>query len=416
MTQISTPHPSAETETPLRPLSNVQKLAIALGSVAMGAGMTINFVVVAPLAREAGLTELQVAAILTLSTVIYTFVIPIWGRLADQFGRKRVMVFSLLAMASTNMLFLFGLKAALSGLVTGMTALAVLAFLRIFFGLLSPGLQPASMAAMTDASTTTDRAAMLGMLGAAMSLGSILGPAGAAILAPFGALAPLWGSIALCATTGLIIGFMLPKSKGGRSSFKPDPLRMTDPRVAPHLLFLVAYFASMSLVQQTLGWTILDRYGLSKAEGVQATGMVFAASALGMIVTQFGIMATLKPDPRRMLPLGLALVSAGYLVAEFSQPFWVMCIAFLINGIGAALAVPSANALGSLSVDRHEQASAAAMLSAAPPAGFILGPLIGASLYMTDHRLPMATSAILIALLSLYALMAHGRSELAKAK
>lgn len=401
-------------ETPLRPLSPIQKLAIALGSVAMGAGMTINFVVVAPLAREAGLQEIEVAAILTLSTLIYTFVIPTWGRLADRFGRKRVMVFSLLAMSSTNALFLFGLKAALSGVVTGLSALATLAFLRIFFGLLSPGLQPASMAAMTDASTSADRAATLGMLGAAMSLGSILGPAGAAVLAPFGALAPLWGSIALCAATGLLIGYMLPKSKGGRSSQRPTPLRFRDPRVAPHVLFLVSYFVCIGLVQQTLGWTILDRYDLSKAAGVQATGMVFAMSAIGMVATQFGIMQTFKPDPRKMLPLGLGLVSLGYLAAELAEPFWMLCGAFLINGIGAALAVPSANALGSLSVARHEQAAAAALLSAAPPAGFIFGPLIGAGLYMVNPVLPMAAGAVFIGCLALYALFVSGRRPLAQ--
>lgn len=61
---------STNPETPLRPLTAFQQSMIALASVAMGAGMTINFVVVAPLARKAGLTEIQVAGILTLSAAI----------------------------------------------------------------------------------------------------------------------------------------------------------------------------------------------------------------------------------------------------------------------------------------------------------------------------------------------------------
>ena len=51
-------------DVPLRPLTPFQQGMIAFASVAMGAGMTINFVVVAPLARKAGLTELQVAGII----------------------------------------------------------------------------------------------------------------------------------------------------------------------------------------------------------------------------------------------------------------------------------------------------------------------------------------------------------------
>ena len=96
--------------------------------------MTINFVVVAPLARKAGLAEIEVAGILTLSTIIYTFMIPVWGRIADRVGRKRVMVFSLLAMGLTNMAFLFALSAALAGAITGLSLFATLVVVRIWFG------------------------------------------------------------------------------------------------------------------------------------------------------------------------------------------------------------------------------------------------------------------------------------------
>ncbi|MGB3626721.1 MAG: MFS transporter, partial [Henriciella sp.] len=279
---------STTAETPLRPLTAFQKAAIAFGSVAMGAGMTINFVVVAPLAREAGLVEIQVAGILTLSALIYALMIPQWGRWADRFGRKRVMVFSLFAMGGTNMLFLFALQAALAGIVTGLSTFFLLVFTRLFFGLLSPGLQPASMAAMTDATTSVTRAGGLGMLGAAMGLGSILGPAGASILAEFGALAPLWGSIIFCAFAGVVIGFSLPKSKGNRESRRPSPLKMRDPRVFPHLAFLFSYFVAVGAIQQTLAWLIEDRYGLEKAASVQATGIVFAAMSVALIIVQFG--------------------------------------------------------------------------------------------------------------------------------
>ena len=368
-------------DTPLRPLTPFQQSMIALASVAMGAGMTINFVVVAPLARKAGLTEIQVAGILTLSAAIYALMIPQWGRWADRFGRKRVMVFSLMAMGFTNMAFLFALEAALAGMITGLTMFFTLVFVRVWFGLLSPGLQPASMAAMTDATTPTTRAAGLGMLGAAMSIGSILGPAGATVLAPFGALVPLWGSIVLCISCGVLVGFALPKSRNTRQSAnRPAPLAMRDPRVFPHLLFLFTYFVAVGMIQQTLGWFLEDRYELGEEKTVLYAGIAFACLAVMMVVVQFGYVQPRKPDPRGMLPAGLILIAFGYVLANLLAPFWAVCLAFLIVGGGAALAVPAANALGSLSVDREEQASAAALLAAAPPSGFIFGPLIGATL------------------------------------
>ncbi|MEL6861166.1 MAG: MFS transporter [Pseudomonadota bacterium] len=404
----------ADTETnpevPLRPLTGFQQGIIAIASVAMGAGMTINFIVVAPLARKAGLTEVQVAGILTLSALIYALMIPQWGRWADQFGRKRVMVFSLMAMGFANMAFLFALEAALAGMITGLTMFFTLVFVRIWFGLLSPGLQPASMAAMTDATTPTTRAAGLGMLGAAMSIGSILGPAGATVLAPFGALVPLWGSIVLCISCGVLVGFALPKSRSTRKSAeRPTPLAMRDPRVFPHLLFLFTYFVAVGMIQQTLGWFLEDRYELGEEQTVLYAGIAFACLAVMMVIVQFGYVQPRKPDPRRMLPTGLFTIAVGYVLANLLMPFWAICIAFLIIGTGAALAVPAANALGSLSVEREEQGAAAALLSAAPPAGFIFGPLLGAFMYQVAAPLPLYASATVMALLGVYAVTVVAR-------
>jgi MFS family permease len=408
MTDNNTP-----ADTPLRPLTPFQQSMIAVASVAMGAGMTINFVVVAPLARKAGLTEIQVAGILTLSALIYALMIPQWGRWANQYGRKRVMVFSLMAMGLTNMAFLFALEAALAGMLTGLTMFFTLVFVRIWFGLLAPGLQPASMAAMTDATTPATRAAGLGMLSAAMSIGSILGPAGATVLAPFGALVPLWGSIVLCLACGVLIAFALPKTRSSRTSAaRPSPLAMRDPRVMPHLTFLFTYFVAVGMIQQTLGWFLEDRYALGEEKTVLYTGIAFACLAVMMVVVQFGYVQPRKPDPRGMLPTGLFLIAIGYVLANLLMPFWAICIAFLIVGSGAALAVPAANALGSLSVERHEQASAAALLAAAPPAGFIFGPLIGATMYQFAAPLPLYSSAFVMAILGVYAVMIVARRPL----
>lgn len=407
-------------DTPLLPLSGLQKAMIGIAMVAMGAGMSINFVVVAPLARKAGLTEIEVAGILTLSAAVYALLIPAWGRLADRFGRKRVMIFSLSAMGLTNMAFVFALNAALAGLVTGLTAFFTLVFVRIWFGLLSPGLQPAAMAAMTDATTPMTRAGGLGMLGACVSIGSILGPAGATVLAPFGALMPIWGTIVLNLAVAVILAIVLPATrKRPKTAKRPTPLAVRDPRVFPHLVFLFSYFIGIGIVQQTLSWFIEDRYkfvdtaGRSAGEAVVLhTGIAFACFAAGMIVVQFGYVQPRRPDPRKILPLGLAIVALGYVTADLFFPFWAVAISFLTVGGGAALAVPAANALGSLSVTREEQGAAAALLAAAPPSGFIFGPLIGATLYSFMPQLPLYVSAALIGSLAIYALLVTSKRPL----
>lgn len=404
-------------ETPLHPLSNFQRAMLMLATVAVGAGMSINFVVVTPLTRKAGLGEMEVAMIMTLSTVLFAVMIPIWGRLADRFGRKRVMVFSLFATAFTNMAFLFALEAGLAGIVTGLSLLLLLIFVRAWFGLLAPGLQPAAMAAMTDATTPVNRAAGLGMIGAAMAIGSIVGPAGAAVLAPFGALAPLWGTIVFCILVGFLVAFTLPKTvKRPRNAPRPQPLSLMDKRMRPHLVFLLIYFVAIGMMQQTLAWFIEDRYRLVETMGEDAgktavlyTGITFACYAIASLVVQFGYINRVRPDPRKVLPLGLAMVSAGYFAADIFYDLYIVYACFLVVGAGAALAIPSANALGSLSVSREEQGSAAALLAVAPPAGFIFGPLIGAWLYGINHALPLLGAGAMVGALAVHALFVTSR-------
>jgi MFS family permease len=137
-----------------------------------------------------------------------------------------------------------------------------------------------------------------------------------------------------------------------------------------------------------------------------------ACTSVAIIIVQFGYVSRRSPDPRRILPIGLGLLAVGYVSADLFHPFWMVLVSFVIVGIGAALAVPSANALGSLSVGRSEQAGAAALLASAPPAGFVIGPLLGSVLYMANPGLPFLAAAIVFSVLSAYALLVTARRPL----
>ncbi|MBN05777.1 MFS transporter [Ponticaulis sp.] len=390
---------------PVRPLSRLQKWVIAFGLLSMGVGFTISFVVAPPLARSAGLTELQVAGMLTLSSLLFAFMTPVWGRISGRIGRKRVMVFALFMTAFNNMIFLFTLDAAIHGVFVGLQAFFALAAVRTAFGLLSSGLQPAAFAAMTDATTPHDRAAGLGFLGAAMSVGSILGPAAAAVLARFGALAPLWGSVAFSLMCSVIFLFVLPKEESDSTRQRPKPLSLMDPRVRPFIIFLISYFMAVACVQQTIAWFVSDRFGFQGAEAVEFGGLVFAVMAVCMVLVQTFYVDRFKPDPRFMLPVGLALVATGYATAIIHTPFIFLCMSFAVMGSGAALIVPSLNALGTLAVEPKDQGAAGALMAAAPPAGFVVGPLIGAGLYMIHNDLPLTVSATAMVCLLIAALV-----------
>ena len=126
-------------------------------------------------------------------------------------------------------------------------------------------------------------------------------------------------------------------------------------RQFPHMTFLFSYFMVVGAIQITLAFLITDRYGYERELAVGATGLAFAALALAMVIVQFGYVQRKNPDPRKMLPLGLVAIMLGYLGAALLGPFWALCACFFVAGLGAALVVPAANALGSLSVSQMEQ-------------------------------------------------------------
>ena len=393
-------------ERPIRPLTPMQQGVIALAVVSMGVGMSTNFVVVSPLALAAGLTPRQIALVLVGSAALYAVLTPFWGQMAEKFGRKRVMAFSMFASGATNAAFIFALSSALAGIMTGLSAFFLLAFVRLFFGMLSPGINPASMAAIADATTSKNRAAGLGMIGAAMGIGSIVGPAAIAVLVEFGPLAPLWGAVLFNFFCAAVLMVALPptrKSRDGIGQNKRKPLSFTDKRVRPYLIFVLGYFTAVGAIQQSVAWLVQSRYELNSADAIQQSSFVFIALAVTLVVVQFGYIQPRKPDPRKIIVPGIAIVAFGYVVTAIAPSILFMILGFAIVGLGAGLAVPSINALGSMSVPIEEQGAAAGLMSAAPPAGFVVGPIFGAELYQISEPLPLIFSAVLMTILGVVA-------------
>ncbi len=402
-------------EVPLRPLSSFQQGVISLALISMGAGFSISFLVISPLAREAGLTEIEVAIVLVGSSLLYTVLTPTWAKLAERFGRKRVMVFSMFASAGTNALFIFALNAALTAVVTGAAAFWLLIVVRMSFGILSPGLHPASMAAMADATTAKTRAAGMGLMGASMALGQIIGPAGISVLAPFGAMAPIWGSVVFSALCAVFTGFALPPTRKVRNQAeranRPPPLKLRDPRIRTFILALLFYFVAVAAIQQAIVWLVQDRFDYGKEVAIQRASLIYVSLSITMVGTQFGIIQRFKPDPNKILFPGLLLIATGYLITAFAPFLWMMCAGFLVVGIGAALAIAALNALGSMTVPIEEQGQAASLLAIAPPAGYIAGPLLGAALYMIYPPLPLFMSAAMMAMLAIWSFARFKRGD-----
>lgn len=154
-------------------------------------GLSVLFPILGPLARELGLSEVQVGLFSTGYALMQFLLASYWGRRSEVMGRKPILLVGILGFASS--FFLFALFAWL-GYQQVLSSWGLFAFLllsRLLGGAFSSATLPTAQAYLADITPREQRTQSFAVLGAAFGLGVIFGPAIGAGLAHFGLLAPV---------------------------------------------------------------------------------------------------------------------------------------------------------------------------------------------------------------------------------
>ncbi|MGW8224821.1 MAG: MFS transporter [Anaerolineales bacterium] len=125
---------------------------------------------------------------------------PIWGGISDRIGRKPVLLIGVLGNAIAQILF--GLS----------TELWMLIAARIIAGVLSSATLPTAMAYIGDSTSEKDRGGGMGIIGAAMGVGMVLGPGIAGWMATYSLSAPFFLAAGLSLLALILIYLTLPES------------------------------------------------------------------------------------------------------------------------------------------------------------------------------------------------------------
>lgn len=350
------------------------------GLMAFSMGQTVLFAVLGPIAREIGLRETHVGLIITAAALAVVVSSPLWGKLADRWGRRPVFVLGLAGYALSTFAFAGVLYAGLEAMMLPMVALGALVATRTVYGLVASAVQPASSAYVADITTDETRSAGMAALGAAFGIGSILGPALGATLAGFGLVVPIVSAAMLAFILALMAWFFLPEPRRQSNGDTPA-LKITDPRIFGVILLTLAIFVSFAVVQQTTAFYIQDKFSLTAQETASTVGLMIAGLAFAMVLAQAVIVQMFKPSPGVLVRAGLT-ISVGGAFAVLAAPTvpWTMA-AFGVFGLGFGLLFPGVNSAGSVQVGPREQGAALGLVSAAMAGGFVIGPLLGTWLY-----------------------------------
>lgn len=353
--------------------------------------------------RDIGLTEFEVGAIFSSSALLFFLTASFWGRLSDRLGRTRVMAAGLAATALS-----LGLFAALYA-TRWPYAFAGLLAARILYGLFAGGTQPAAVAWMVDATRRENRSAGIASIGAAASMGSILGPVLSAALVGHGLAWPV-------AVAGIAVALAAAAMVAGGET-APRPLQQMPEQTAPvdglagHMVLAFAMVLGFGALQPTTAFYVQDRFGLETADAIREAAFASASFAAGAFMIQaFGIRALSLPA-RDLMALGFVTCLAGLVGALIAHEPSVLILAFGFLGVGYGLAqaglMTDAAGLGGT----HRQGHVAGRLHAAMAAGWIAGALTGTALYALSIQAPLSIAGAALALCAVRTALPSGRTS-----
>lgn len=370
-----------------------------LAIMSMVLGQTLVYTLLPLLGREVGLKELQVGIIITLSSAVYALAARFWGRQSDVWGRRRVILLGLSGYTVGTLVFAGLFWAGMVGWLQGLMLWTCLVVARCLQSLVMAGTMPAANAYICDITTPATRTAGLARLGAANSMGTIIGPACGGLLAAISLLAPLLFAAAITGICLLLMAWRLPESPhhdaGDRDAVRIN-LGYNDPRYRRVLLISVAMLVAYSVVQQTLAFYFQDTLHLDSQAAASQVGFALMLSAAVALLAQSLLVQRLHWAPARLTFWGMASLVAGSAVLGVAGTIGGLYLGVGLCGLGIGLAFPACLALASLSVGPAEQGALAGLTSAVPALGSIIGPVLGTGLYQVHPHLPYLANALLL--------------------
>lgn len=379
------------------------KLILLVGLITYGMGQSLLFVIFAPLARALGLAEWQLGFVIAASNVALAISAPRWGRASDRLGRRTVYLTGMAGYAIGYAALALGVQAGLWGWIGAAPLFVLLVVLRLAYGLVVGGINPAATAYIADTTDEQSRAKGMALLAMSGGLGTILGPAFGGALAAVGPVFPMYAAAALAVLAGAWAFAGLPEPVRHASDAAAGRLRVFDGRVLPYLAGWVVLFGVFTGVQTITAYFIADRYGVTDVPVAQRT-MMFALLAMAFctLLVQAVVLQKWKAPPATMLRAGFALMTGALLLLAFGPGVPALYAGYAVFGLSFGFTAPGLNAAGSLSVRADEQGAVAGLLSAAPTVGMIFGPILCGVVYRLAPTLPMLGGAALTVLILIW--------------
>lgn len=313
---------------------------------------------------------------LTFAYAIMQFLFaPVMGNLSDQYGRRPVLLLSLLGFGIDYILVAFAPT-----------------ILWLFAGRLIAGVTGASFttasAYIADISTDKNRAQNFGMIGAAFGLGFIIGPVIGGLLGSLGPRVPFLFAAGLTLLNTLYGYFVLPESlpKENRRKFswkRANPMGSLlhlkkYPDIGNLVLSLIFIYIAAHAVQSNWSFFAIEKFKWSE----RLIGISLGGFGLMIALVQTVLMRKVNPilGNKRSVYIGLSFYTVGMLLFGLASATWMM-FAFMVPYCLGGIAGPALQAIISGHVPPNEQGELQGALTSLMSLTSIIGPILMTHLF-----------------------------------
>ncbi len=371
----------------------------------VGFGMIIPLVGI--YGRHFGATAWELAILGSIYSVFQFFFSPLWGAWSDRFGRRPILLISLLGSALSYFGFAFA------------SSIPALILTRAFAGAFAANITTAQ-AYIADVTTPENRAKGMGLIGAAFGIGFTLGPPIGGISASvYGLSAPGLIAGAICLLNFFLAAIRLKESLslelrsrakdaqkhcGRWFAFQYLFKLKTNPALVRALLAsFVATFAFSNL-EQVFSLLIQTRFDLDTTHAARQTGFVLMWSGVLGALIQGGLIRKLIPiwGESRLAFYGFILQGLAMLAFSYAPSYGSFFLLAVPLALGSGFINPSLASLVSRRTAEHEQGT---MLGAKEGLGSlarIFGPFSGILAFSVSAHLPFWIAGITILALSAF--------------
>ena len=332
---------------------------------------------------------------------------PVWGALSDKYGRRPTLLLTLAGTALSYLAWVFA------------GSFAVLVVARLVGGIMAGNVSTAT-AVIGDTTSGSERAKGMGIVGMAVGLGFIFGPAIGGIaslyeMAPSGVAA---GTLAInpfsaCALGALALSLLNlawvatrfhetlpPEKRGAGTSHSLNPFRVLARLAIPGVprtgWVYFAYYLGFSAMEFTLTFLAFERFAYSERDNM----WMFVFVGVTIALVQGGFVRRLAPrlGEKKLALVGLFLTLPGFLLVAGSSGSGMLYGGLAFLAIGSGFTMPTLSALVSRYSPEDRQGIALGSFRSAGAMARAVGPILGGFLYWRfGSGAPCLSAAVFLA-------------------